>query len=80
MNYILDNDFPILDPGLYEYLLSKGRRPVDARGENVVVSRQWNLGTLRKPTGLTGQNVFPYHRILSMLIASGMIRLLCIET
>ena len=79
MNYILDNDFPILDPGLYEYLLSKGRRPVDARGDTVVVPRQWNSGTLRTPTDLTGQNVFPYHRILSMLIASGMIQLLCIN-
>ena len=79
MNYILDNDFPILDPGLYEYLLSKGRRPVDARGDTVVVPRQWNSGTLRPPTDLTGQNVFPYHRILSMLIASGMIQLLCIN-
>lgn len=79
MNYILDNDFPILDPGLYEYLLSKGRRPVDARGDTVVVPRQWNMGTLRTPTDPTGQNVFPYHRILSMLIASGMIQLLCIN-
>ena len=52
---------------------------MDARGDTVVVPRQWNSGTLRTPTDPTGQNVFPYHRILSMLIASGMIQLLCIN-
>ena len=62
MNYILDSKFPVLDPELYEYILSKGRRS-DLAKESISTKRY------RAPE----DEMFPYHRVLSMLISSGKI-------
>lgn len=68
MEYILEHKFPVLNPDLYEYLLSRGRTP---RPNDFVGGGSRALVQQRQYQEQQEDTSFPYHKVLRELVSSG---------
>jgi len=76
MEYILRHKFPVLNPDLYEYMLSRGRRTTTRANEfvggggsrEVVQQQQYQHQEQQQQREDTS---FPYHKVLRELVSSG---------
>ena len=84
MEYILEHEFPVLNPDLYEYMLSRGRRTTTTRanefvggGSRAVVQQQRQYQHQEQQQQQQQQQQrqedtsFPYHKVLRELVSSG---------
>jgi hypothetical protein len=73
MEYILQHNFPVLNPDLYEYMLSRVRRThwthelVRGGSSRAVVQQQQQQQRQQQEEDTS----FPYHKVLQMLVSSG---------